>query len=267
MSDLDRYLSPDVALIGQQNRLLKLDTPLGADILLPQRVIANERLGSGYTYTVDCLAVRDDIPLKQLIAQPVTLWICQADATYLPVHGYVHMMRRLGSDGQFTFCQMMFAPWLHFLKFRQDARIWQDKTADDILCDVFNGHLQAQGNFRIDVREPALPRSYCTQYETDWHFVQRLMEEEGWYCYHEQAADGSGHILVITDSADQLKPIAEHAIHFHGADLEDELQKIVNWSADRQLAPSQRTARTDDYKSPHEIKQTQIRCGTTWKNH
>jgi len=256
MPDLDRFLSPNVALIGQQNRLLKLDTPLGVDILLPQRVIANERLGSGYTYTVDCLAVQDDIPLKQLIAQPVTLWISQADATYLPVHGYVHMMRRLGSDGQFTLCQMMFAPWLHFLKFRQDARIWQDKTTDDILCEVFNIHHQAQGNFRIDVREPALPRSYCTQYETDWQFVQRLMEEEGWYCYHEQKADGSGHILVITDSADQLKPIAQQAIHFHGADMEDELQKIVNWSAHRHLVSSQRTTRTDDYKSPHEIKQS-----------
>jgi len=256
MPDFDRLLAPGVALIGQQNRLVKLDTMLGMDILLPQRVIGNEFLGGGYTYTLDCLSIRDDIELKQLIAQPVTLWIRQANADYLPVHGYVHMMKRLGSDGQFTFCQMSFAPWLHFLKFRKDARIWQDKTADDILRDVFNGHLQAQGNFRFDVREAALARSYCTQYETDWHFVQRLMEEEGWYCYHEQLADGSGHVLVVTDSTDQLKPIAQQAIHFHGAGLDDELHKIVHWSANRHLASTQRTARTDDYKAPHETKQS-----------
>lgn len=102
------------------------------------------------------------------------------------------------------FCQLTIAPWLHFLKFRRDSRIWQDKTADDILSDVFNQHLQAQGNFRFEIREPASLRSYCTQYETDWHFAQRLMEEEGWYGYHEQLADGSGHMLVITDSTDQL---------------------------------------------------------------
>lgn len=258
MSDLDRFLPDDVALIEQQDRLVKLDTPLGADILLPQRVIASERLGSGYTYTIDCLAVRNDIALKQLIAQPVTLWIRQLDARYLPVHGFVHMMKRLGSDGQFMLCQMMFAPWLHFLKFRQDARIWQDKSADDILGDVFNVYPQARGNFRIDVREPPLPRSYCTQYETDWHFVQRLMEEEGWYCYHEQKDDGSGHVLVITDSTDELKPIAQEVIHFHGAGLEDELEKMVHWSADRHLASTQRTARTHDYKSPHELKQRNI---------
>ena len=254
MADLNNLLP--AGEIGQQARLLKLTTPLGDDVLLPQRVVARDRLGRSYEYTVDCLSLRDDIELKKLIAQPVTLWLQQADASYLPVHGYVYRMQRLGSDGQFTFCQLSFAPWLHFLKFRKDVRIWQDKTADDILSDVFNGHPQAQGNFRIEVRDAAAPRSYCTQYETDWHFVQRLMEEEGWYGYHEQHPDGSGHVLVITDSTDQLKPIAQQQIHFHGAGTEDELDKIVHWSADRSLAPSQFTTRTHDYKAPNDAKQS-----------
>lgn len=256
MAGLNNLFPPGMAFIGQQTRLIKLTTPLGEDVLLPQRVIAQERLGRGYEYTVDCLSVRDDIELKQFIAQPVTLWLRQFDASYLPVHGYVNRMQRLGSDGQFTFCQLSFATWLHFLKFRKDARIWQDKTTDDILSDVFNGHPNAQGNFRIEVREPAARRSYCTQYETDWHFVQRLMEEEGWYSYHEQNGDGSGHVLVITDSTDQLKPIPQQQIQFHGAGTEDELNKIVNWRADRSLAPSQFTSRTDDYKAPNDAKQS-----------
>lgn len=258
MADLNNFLSFSKALIDQQNRLVKLTTPLGEDVLLPQRVLAHERLGRGYEYTIDCLSTRDDIELKQLIAQPVTLWVRQADASYLPVHGYVHTMKRLGSDGQFAFCQLSFAPWLHFLKFRRDARIWQDKAADDILSDVFNVHPQAQGNFRFDVREPARQRSYCTQYETDWHFVQRLMEEEGWYCYHEQKPDGSGHLLVITDNTDQLKPITQQEIRFHGAGTGDELQKIVHWGAGRSLASSHYTARTNDYMAPNESKQSNI---------
>ncbi len=256
MADLKNFLFLNQALVGQQARLVKLTTPLGEDVLLPQRVLAHERLGRSYEYTIDCLSVRDDIELKTLIAQPVTLWIQQADRSYLPVHGYVHTMKRLGSDGQFTFCQMSFAPWLHFLKFRKDARIWQDKTADDILSDVFNGYPQARGNFRFDVRELARERSYCTQYETDWHFVQRLMEEEGWYSYHEHKADGSGHVLVITDTTYQLKPIAQEKIYFHGAGTEDEVHKIVHWSADRSLAPSQFTARTNDYKAPNQVKES-----------
>lgn len=241
--------------IGQQHRLVKLTTPLGPDILLAQRVYANDRLGRGYEYTIDCLTGHDDIELKKLIAQPVTLWVQQANKDYLPVHGYVNTAKRLGSDGQFTYCQISFAPWLHFLKFRKDARIWQDKTTDDILSEVFNTHPQAQGNFRFEVREPAVQRSYCTQYETDWHFAQRLMEEEGWFAYHEQLPDGSGHVLIITDNTDQLKLIAQESIQFHRGGTEDELHKIVHWGAGRSLGSSKFTSRTHDYKSAALFKQ------------
>lgn len=234
MADLTRFF--DQALIAQHDRLLKLSTPLGDDVLLPQRVIAHECLGRSYEYTVDVLSVRGDLELKKLIAQPVTLWLRQADRSYLPVNGYVHTIKRLGSDGQLTFCQISFAPWLHFLRFRKDARIWQDKKADDILAEVFAGHPQAQGNFRFELSQPASPRSYCTQYETDWHFVQRLMEEEGWYGYHEHTEDGSGHVLVITDSTYQLRPLPAPQIRFHAAGTEDELHQIGHWSASRSVA-------------------------------
>jgi type VI secretion system secreted protein VgrG len=256
MADPKKFLSFSQALITQQDRLLKLTTPLGEDILLPQRVVAYERLARGYDYTIDLVSVRDDIELKKLIAQPVTLWTRQGDRSYLPVNGYVNTVKRLGSDGQLLFCQISIAPWLHFLKFRKDARIWQDKRADDILADVFSAHLQAQGNFRFDLSEPVLPRSYCTQYETDWDFVQRLMEEEGWYSYHEQEADGGGHVLVITDTTYRFGPVFPQQIHFHGASTEDELHKIVHWSANRSLAGRQVTTRTDDYKAPNVEKQS-----------
>jgi uncharacterized protein involved in type VI secretion and phage assembly len=78
------------------------------------------------------------IELKTLIAQPVTLWIQQADKSYLPHNGYVHTARRLGSNSGLTSYQLGFASWMHFLKFRRDQRIWQDKTADDVITDVFN---------------------------------------------------------------------------------------------------------------------------------
>ncbi|MFC0254203.1 type VI secretion system Vgr family protein [Massilia consociata] len=256
MADPTRFF--DQALLSQRDRLLKLDTPLGDDILLPQRVLAHDRLGRSYEYTVDLVSVRDDIELKKLIAKPVTLWLRQPDRSYLPVSGYVHTIKRLGSDGQLTFCQMSFAPWLYFLKFRKDARIWQDKAADDILAEVFSAHPQAAGNFRFELIQPAVPRSYCTQYETDWHFVHRLMEEEGWYGYHKQAEDGSGHVFVITDTTYRLPPVPTQQIRFHSAGTEDELQEIGHWSTSRSVAPYQFTTRTDDYKSPNEQKQCNV---------
>ena len=89
MAGPNRLLSLGQALIAQRDRLLKLTTSIGNDVLLPQRVVAHERLGRTYEYTIDTISVRDDIELKTLIAQPVTLWIRQADRDYLPVNGYI----------------------------------------------------------------------------------------------------------------------------------------------------------------------------------
>ena len=201
MENAQALLDAIRAGLSQQSRLLKLNTLLSPNVLLPHRVVAHDRVGRGYEYTVDVLSLQGDIELKQLIAQLVTPWIQQADQhSYLPIHGYAHQARMLGHDGQFTAYQLTFSSWLHFLKFRQDARIWQDQTADNILVDVFHQHPQTGGRYRFDLEQAAASRSYCTQYETDWHFLMRLMEEEGWHCYHEQKEDGSDYTLVITDT-------------------------------------------------------------------
>lgn len=64
------------AMLGrpvQHERLVKLDTPLGPDILLPHRVKGWSRLGRQFEFIVDAVSVSDNIELKKLIAQPVTL--------------------------------------------------------------------------------------------------------------------------------------------------------------------------------------------------
>ncbi|MEM4988944.1 type VI secretion system tip protein TssI/VgrG [Collimonas sp. H4R21] len=243
--------------LGQHSRLLKLETLLGQDVLLPQRLVAEDRLGRGYEYTVDALSLDRNIPLKQLIAQPVTLWLQQADQrSYLPVHGYVQRARKLGCDGLLTTYQLTFRCWLHFLKYRKDSRIWQDRDATDILSEVFNRHPQGHGRYRFKLSRPPAARSYCTQYETDWHFAMRLMEEEGWYCYHEQQEDGKDHLLVITDSARSLPALDPAAVRFHRAGCRDEADKITEWSGERQLRSRKLETVTTDYKVPRQAKGT-----------
>ncbi|RQS19236.1 type VI secretion system tip protein VgrG [Burkholderia sp. Bp8992] len=234
----------------QQARLLKLDTPLGQNVLLPQTVHGVSRLGRDYTFTVDAVSTRDNIELKKLIAQPVTLWIEQQGDAYLPWHGYVQTARRLGFDGGVTSYQIRFMPWLGFLRYRRDQRIWQDRTADEILTDVFNQHPQAAGMFRFALSAPLRNRSFCMQFEDDWHFVHRLLEDEGLFGYFEQAGDGSHHTLVITDSLRSLPAAAPARVPFQRTASGDETQALVQWSGSRTLQSSHYTTRTFDYKSP-----------------
>ncbi|MFM0497834.1 type VI secretion system Vgr family protein [Paraburkholderia caledonica] len=236
--------------LAQSDRLLKLDSPLGENVLLPQRLVGNSRIGRHFEFTLDVVSTSDGIELKKLIAQPVTLWMQQSDQSYAPHHGYVHTARRLGSDSALTSYQIGFASWMHFLRFRKDARIWQDKSVEEILTDVFNMHPQAQGAFRFALRNPLPQRSFCVQYEDDWNFCHRLMEAEGLFGYFEQAGDGKSHTLVITDNLDALKPLSPQAVDFYRSGTSSETDAFVQWSGTRTLQSTTLTTRTFDYKAP-----------------
>ncbi|WMY08151.1 type VI secretion system Vgr family protein [Paraburkholderia phenoliruptrix] len=234
----------------QSDRLLKLDTSLGTNVLLPQRLVGHSRLGRDYEFTLDAISTNGNIELKTLIAQPVTLWVQQADQSYAPHHGYVHTARRLGSDSAITSYQIGFVSWMHFLRFRKDARIWQDKPVDEILTDVFNMHPQAQGAFRFVLRNPLPQRSFCVQYEDDWNFCHRLMETEGLFGYFEQAEDGKSHTLIITDDIGSLQPLSPQTVNFYRSGTNSETDAFVQWSGTRTLQSTTLTTRTFDYKAP-----------------
>ena len=221
--------------VSQGDRLLKLDTPAGQDVLLPLRVAGKSRLGRNFDYTVDIASLNGTLELKSLIAKPVTLWVQQADKSYLPFNGLVYAARKLGADGALSYYQLKFSSWLHFLKFRKDARIFQDQTPDEILAEVFSAHPQAQGAFRFAVLNPTPARSYCTQYEDDWNFVNRIMESEGWFGYFEQSANGKAHTLVITDDLYSVPPSGPQSIDFSRANVGGESNAFTQWAGTRTL--------------------------------
>ncbi len=242
-----------IALFGsgvlQSGRLMTLNTLLGPNQLVPHIAVGKSRLGRNFEFVLDVVSLKDSIALKTLIAQPVTLWTQQADESYLPHHGYIHTARRLGSDGQLTTYQLAFSSWLHFLKFRKDARIFQDMTAQDIIAAVFQEHPQAAGAYRFDERNAAPARSFCVQFEDDWNFVHRLLESEGWYYYFEHADDGKSHTLVVTDDLYSLKPLAAEQVEFYRAGISSQTDALVQWAGTRTLQSTSRSTQTFDYSS------------------
>lgn len=236
--------------IEQTNRTLILDTPLGAKTLLPQRVMGESRVGRDFELTVDVVSREHALELKKLMAQPVTLWVRQADGSYLPWHGYIFATRRLGADGGLTYYQLSFSSWMRFLRYRKDARIFQDLTTADILAEVFNAHRQARGQFRVDVKDPGAKRSYCTQYETDHNFVHRLMESEGWFTYVEYGPDGKSHTVVVTDDIFNCKALPTQNVEFYRGDRDGQSGTLVEWGSERTSQSVGYAFTTADYKRP-----------------
>ncbi|WP_175899438.1 type VI secretion system Vgr family protein [Burkholderia vietnamiensis] len=243
---------------AQYNRLVKLDTPLGVDWLLPLYVKGTARLGRDYEFEIDAVSPRgSQIELSALLAKPVTLWIQQTDGSYLPIHGYVHRFSRLGADGPLTFYKLAFSSWLYFLRLRRDMRDWQEQNGEQILVDVFNEHSQARGAFRIDLHKPLPSYSNRVQWEYDLNFVYRSMEEVGVFPYFEQAENGRSHTMVVTDDVYFVPQLKQPVVEFGPTEISGELDGFAQWKEQLQIDSAQLTSRSFDYKRPDLPRQVQ----------
>lgn len=242
----------------QYNRLVKLDTPLGVDWLLPLYVKGTAALGRDYEFVIDAVSPRgSQIELGALLAKPVTLWIQQTDGAYMPIHGYVHRFSRLGADGPLTFYKLAFSSWLYFLRLRRDMRDWQEQNGEQILTDVFNEHPQARGAYRFDLHKPLPSYSNRVQWEYDLNFVHRSLEEAGVFPYFEQADNGRSHAMVLTDDVYFVPQLRQSVVEFGATEISGELDGLAQWKEQLQIDSAQLTSRSFDYKRPDLPRQVQ----------
>nr|WP_300309547.1 type VI secretion system Vgr family protein [Halomonas sp.] len=244
--------------LSQHERLLTLK--LGGTDLIPHRLVGEERLSRPFSYTLDCISQRGDIELKSLIAQPAELGIRQADGQYRPLSGLVESAAMLGEDGGVFYYQVTLVPWLAMLQLGRDSRIFQDKNVVDILEAVFEPHVVAQGGWRLDLRREYPVRSFEVQYrESDFHFISRLMEQEGIWWYAEHAGEGDdfdGHRIVFTDDPATCSAVTPQTIRFHRQDATETEDTITQWGGRRRQQPNRVSVGTFDYKQPRLEKRT-----------
>ena len=241
---------------SQRGRLIRLDTPLGEDWLLPLYAKGVSRLGRDYEFVVEAASVKGrEIDLQAMIGKPVTLWLQQTDGGYSPHHGFVTTFSRLASDGYLSFYQLRFCSWLCFLPLRRDMRDWQEQTGEQILADVFDQHPQASGAYRFDLRESMPQYSNRVQWEDDWNFVHRSLEEAGVFGRFEQASDGKSHTLVLMDDLYFVPELEDRTVRFIRTGLHEEVDGFTQWKERQQIQSANLTTRTFDYKRPDLPKQ------------
>ncbi|RLU00046.1 MAG: type VI secretion system tip protein VgrG, partial [Ketobacter sp.] len=130
------------------------------------------------------------------------------------LHGEIQQIRQGETGNQFTLYTVTLVPKLEFLLYRSNLRIFQQKSVPDIIRQVLKEAGIQGEDVSLDLSSPYPAREYCTQYgETDYHFISRLMEEEGIYYFFEHQFDR--HVLVISDHNGRFKPIdGETAVRF-----------------------------------------------------
>jgi type VI secretion system secreted protein VgrG len=270
-SDAQTLVSTLLAALGpsQNQRLLRLYTPLGPNVLLAERVDGCEAIGptamphapAGFRFDVLALSTDAHLELKGLIGQPVRLdLLTQQSAVVLrPFHGHVTAFALLGSDGGLARYRLTIEPWLGLLAHRQDAWVFQNRTAPQIVDEVFAGW-QGQGRlmpaWRWELLDAAVyaERSLCIQYhESDLAFVQRLLREEGLFCWFEHQADDGpalgSHTLVIADHNGAFQPDHPQRIRFtQSAAASFKEDSLSQFSERRALGPTTLSTASWDHR-------------------
>ncbi|WP_407312685.1 type VI secretion system tip protein TssI/VgrG [Pseudomonas sp. nanlin1] len=240
------------SLLNLQNRrLFKFTTSAaaaGEDLLL-EHFFGNEALSKPYNFELSLLSQTPDVELKSLMGRSATIEIELADGATRYLNGYINSFATQGSDGGISRYSAILGPWLWMLGRRFDSRIFQDKTVEEVVVEVFSD-FGALPKYEFRLQKPLKRYSYITQYrESDQNFIHRLLEGDGLFYYFEHTADS--HLMVITDNSNTLTPLTQQPqIRFHTASVTETSDSITHWSAQRSLLAGKISVQTFDYRQP-----------------
>jgi type VI secretion system secreted protein VgrG len=218
------------ALFGdviQDGRLLTIDSPLGPDMLLLERLVGEEALSEPFRFELTVRAKRDDIASAELVGHKVSFTLERADGSRRPWSGHVERVVAGAAiaKGQ-RYYHLEVRPWLWQLTHKTDCRIFQDKSTLDILEEIFGEFGFRDYDFSGVLNTPP-KRDYCVQYrESSFAFVSRLLEEDGIFYYFAHTEDGA-HVLTLADGAHAYVPVPEQELRYAATDVD--LNNVTRW--------------------------------------
>ena len=124
----------------QGGRLLRVETPLGEDVLLLAGFSGVEGVSRPFEYTLDLLSTDPAIEAKKLLGQEVTIKVRLSNGAERAIHGIVNRFVQLGRGDDLTSYQAVVVPWLWFLSLSYNCRIFQNMTVPEIIQAVFKEH-------------------------------------------------------------------------------------------------------------------------------
>ena len=188
--------------LKQDTRSGRLTTPLGQDVLVLIRFEGNEALSELFEYRIEAHS-KDDVDYDSILGKACTVTI-ESYGHERHFNGVLVETQWLGMKYELHVHRLVLRPWLWLCSRTSDCRFFQDKTAPEVIQEVFRD--RGFNDYRVSLSENHPKLEYCVQYrETDFAFVSRLMEHEGIYYFFEHTSDK--HTLVLADSMVAHTPV------------------------------------------------------------
>jgi type VI secretion system secreted protein VgrG len=184
----------------QDKNTISVSTPLGKDKFLLTGLSGAEYVSDLFHFELTMTSSATDLDLTKVVGASVTVTMAGPDSTKRYLNGICTRMTQ-----QERTYQAELRPWFWQLGLATDCKIFQTKSAPDIIKAVFSD--LGFTDYKDSLTATYTARDYCVQYnETALAFVCRLMEEEGIF-YFFTHADGK-HTLVLADDSSAHANIA-----------------------------------------------------------
>jgi type VI secretion system secreted protein VgrG len=191
---------------------MRLDSTLGADVLLLEGFECIEAVSSPYEMTLELLSLDASIDLPKLLRKPVSVSVELAAGGQRIFHGLFRRIVQLGRSEGLVSYRAEVVPSLWFLSLGTDCRIFQQKNVPDIVKEVLTDAGVTDVRNSLTGTYPV--RDYCVQYrESHLDFISRLMEEEGIFYFFEHTKEK--HTLVLADASSAVKPSQTASLRVH----------------------------------------------------
>jgi type VI secretion system secreted protein VgrG len=199
-------------MISQTNRLLTVSTPLGDNVLLLTAFAGREAMSRLFCYQLELFSEEQAIDPTQIVGKSVTWRIERMPTGSRFFNGFVSRFSAGGRQlRNLRSYRAEVVPWLWFLTRSTDCRIFQNKSAPDIITAVFDAF--GFSDYNLNLKRTYSKREYCVQYrESAFNFVSRLMEQEGIFYYFQH--DNGKHTLILADQKTAYQDCPESQVDF-----------------------------------------------------
>src|ERR1700749_3040197 len=100
-----------MAAYTQDDRIIKVDTPLGKDVLLLHSFSGVEGISKLFSFNLSLMSENPSIAFSELIGQRVTITVATAHGSPRYINGFISRFAQAGGDPRFSYYQAEVVPW------------------------------------------------------------------------------------------------------------------------------------------------------------
>jgi len=195
-------------LTGQQHYFLEVKGPAYGVALSVVSFEAVEKIGEPYRITIE-LTHPNVLTRGDYLGREAVFTMDPLDRTEpRKFSGCITRFSQIKTTKDLTVYRVVVEPYIARMKLTRSSRIYQNRTAPEIIEAVLRRHDLRGHQFLFKLRRKYPEHKFRFQYQVDdWTYVQILMQQEGIYCYIVPGEFGD--IVVFGDDIDHYiyKPI------------------------------------------------------------